>query len=211
MLPLLLTFVLLNATSPVIFDGQAIAYVYLNGTTAKVDLPLLPGEHNIKYLGKNETLKFFDTECSAEGILLCNISAYTDISLPVWLSCGNTLQKTLQLKKGDTEAIKVEGVCRIASIMIGDYYETLRFTPVFTNYIVLDKPQNITILKDGVTVLKKFGKDYVSFPELENGEYIIEYGDTTGKLLIRPIDTSAGGYLLAGLLVILTLGLLFWG
>ncbi len=210
MLHLLLTYLLINSTGPVIFDGQAIAFVYLNGTDAAVRLPLLPGVHTVKYPGGEGTVRFFDVSCSAEGLFECNFTAYDDLELPVWMSCGNTLQRTLKLGRGETARLALEGSCTAAALKAGDYEAVVPYTQVFRNYIVLEGPANITVRKDGATVLRKYGEGYVGFPELNPGEYELEAGSLRGKLVVEKRD-GTGGMLLAALVVLAASALLLWG
>jgi len=203
-------FLLLNATGPVFFDGEPIAFVYLNGTQAAVKLPLTPGSHEVMHDGMRSNLSFFELECSTEGRLLCNVTASTDITLPYQIICGKTAGGELSMKRGQVEKIEVGG-CETASLKIGDYSREFNITGVFENYIVVEGEQQITVLQGDRVILQKFGKGYVGFPELLPGEYYVKAGELEGKLVVKPVESAMYGYVLSAVIVMATIALLWMG
>ncbi|MBR9689861.1 MAG: hypothetical protein GOV01_03130 [Candidatus Altiarchaeota archaeon] len=214
MLPLLLLLgqmVVLNATGPLFFDGNAIAYVHLNGTEAAIFLPLLPGEHIVQYGGQDYTWSLFDIVCETEGTFSCNVTAYDAVELPYQISCGNIRTGTLSLSKDEIKTISAGGVCNTAELRIGDYSTTLAFTQVFTNYMILEDGQELRVWQGDELVLEKFGSEYIGFPELDPGEYKVIAGPTYGKLIVEEVETSTYGIILSVLLVIAAISLLWVG
>lgn len=204
-------FLLLNATGPVFFDGDAIAFVYLNGTEAAVELPLVPGLHEVIYENKVAAMSFFDFVCTTEGRFSCNVTAHADLSLPYSISCGKTTGGELVLKRGERETIDAEGECTTAEIVLGDHAESFRVTTLFENYIVVEGDQEITIKQGDKVILQKFGNGYVGFPELLPGEYHVKADDLEGKLVVKPNEAVIYGYLLSAVIVMSAIALLWMG
>jgi hypothetical protein len=204
-------FVLLNATGPVLFDGQALAYVTLNGTRAAVELPLVPGGHAVSYGGSTENMSFFDYVCDTEGTFQCNVTAHHELELPYSLWCGSGTDGVLELDAGGNATLTAGDNCDFAQLTLGDFYDAFRFTPVFTNYITFEGEREVTVFQQGQPVLRKFGREYVGFPELEPGEYTVKAGFMDGKLLIRPRETAPLGFALSALLVMAAVSLLWMG
>ncbi len=205
-------FVAVNVSGPIMFDNSLIANLTLKNTDAFVELPLLPGSHTLTINNKTKNLHFFDYVCDFEGILACNVTAHANIIVPFHISCGTHPYGELEMKEGQTYTIQASGECKTAYIQIGDYNESSRFVEVFKNYVILSRPGNISISKDGNVILKKYGRNYVGFPELEKGVYWMS-SDTglEGKLIIDAQSTSIYGYALSVIVVISALALLWKG
>ncbi len=209
-LTLPINFAVMNATGPVLFDGNAIAYVHLNGTNAAIELPLLPGEHTI-FTNKAENISFFDYVCSYEGLFECNITAHHNLILPFQMSCGTHPTGELVLMEGKTQTILAGGDCDMAFLRIGDFEIEKEFTKVFTNYIIINGESNVTVSQENSIILTKFGRSYTGFPELTPGEYWVEAGFLKGKLIIEPVKTAVYGYALSTLIVMSAIFLLWKG
>ena len=204
-------FLVVDSTGPVFFDGEPIAYVFLNGTEAAVKLPMVPGNHTVKIIDEEFEVNLFDVECSTEGIFGCNFTGHTDLEMPFQMSCGANRVGKLLLSAGETEHIAVDGDCDTALLKVGDYREEMPFTRVFTNYIIFEGERNVTVLEGDRVILEKLGREYVGFPELMPGDYWVQAGPLEGKLKIRPIGTSAYGLTLSAVLVMATMALLWMG
>lgn len=204
-------FLVVNSTGPVFFDGEPIAYVFLNGTEAAVKLPMVPGNHSVKIIDEEFFVNIFDVDCSTEGIFSCNFTGHTDLVMSFQLSCGTNRVGKLVLSDGETEHISVDGDCDTALLIVGDYREEIPFTRVFTNYISFEGERDVKVLEGDRVILEKFGREYVGFPELMPGDYWIQAGPLEGKLKIRPIGTSTYGIALSVVLVMATIALLWMG
>jgi hypothetical protein len=200
-------FLAVDSSGPVVFDGEIVANLSLNGQRAYVELPLLPGNHTVN----GQTLSFFDFVCSYEGLLECNVTANSDIVLPFQLSCGNHPTGVAELKKGQTITIGAGGECETASVHIGNYSETRSFTRVFTNYILLESEKEVEVFRDGELLIKKYGRDYLGFPELLPGTYDVRAEGLEGKLIIEPVGTSVYGWALSAFAVLVAATLLWKG
>ncbi|MBR9680820.1 MAG: hypothetical protein GOU98_03280 [Candidatus Altiarchaeota archaeon] len=212
MLPLIMaSLILMNTSGPVLFDGEALAYVNLNGTNAYIELPKLPGKHNVMYGEKEFIYHLFDITCSSKEKFSCNITAISELILDYEATCGSTIKGNLNLKPGEQRELLVDDVCNTAIIKFGDYEKDYVFTRVYRNFINLDGEVNLTIRDNGEIVLKKFGKDYVNFPELSPGEYTFKSGDFKGVLIIEPLKHAIYGYFLAAVLIISAISLLWLG
>ena len=210
-LTLPLNFVVVDSTGPVFYDGEPIAYVFLNGTEAAVEIPLLPGNHSIRTIGNESWVNLFDVECLTEGVFACNFTGHTDLVLPFQMSCGTTRVGKLVLSDGLTETIVSGDDCDTALLKVGDYREEFEFTRVFKNYISFEGERNVSVLEGDQVILEKFGREYVGFPELSPGNYWVQAGPTEGKLIIEPVGTAVYGYALSAVLVMATIALLWMG
>lgn len=217
MLPILLAlmlpanFVMLNATGPVIFNDQALAYVTLNGTRAAVELPLLPGVHRVSYGGLDHNVSFYGLECFTEGQFACNVTAREPLELRYWLTCGGSDVGKLQLEPGEEVRLEAGGDCDVAKISIGDHYQAFNFTRVYTNYITFEGEHQVTVRNGSRVVLQKYGRGYVGFPELDPGSYHVQAGPVEGKLRVKPVETVELGYALSAVLVMAAVALLWMG
>jgi|GEM_PF-6833981 len=212
MLPFIMaSLILMNTTGPIMLDGNALAYVHLNGTNAYFELPKIPGVHIVTY-GTNEAeYHIFDVSCHTQDLFSCNITGRASISLDYFISCENSASGTLNLKKGQNQVISAGENCQTARLKVGDYYQEFNFTRVFRNFIRFDGSANITVSKNGEAVLEKFGQDYMSFPELSPGKYKISSSKVRGLLIIEPLKTAVYGYALSMVLVLSVIALLWLG
>ena len=204
-------FLVLNATGPVFFDSEPIAFVYLNGTEAAVEIPLVPGLHEVVYENRQEWVSFFDFKCSTEGKFSCNVTAHMDLKLPYSISCGKTQGGELVMTAGSVETIEAEGECTTAALTIGDWKQEFEVVNLFENYIVVDGDQSITVKQGDKVILQKYGRGYVSFPELLPGEYHVTAESLEGKLLIKPNEAAVYGYVLSAVIVMAAIALLWMG
>ena len=175
----------------------------------------VPGNHELKVNNQTVTYDLFDIQCHGIGGVYCNLTAHSDVNVPVEILCGDTFQKSIIfLKKNTTSTVVLDASCNQAQLSVGDWSRTLNVTPVFYDQIFDVGPVQIEIYRDGQLVLNKTVNHHAVFPELEPGAYTIKILDsrnTTGLLLIGEEEPKKVSYAVAGLLTLLSMGLFFKG
>ncbi len=202
----------------VVFDN--ITLFSTNGTSKvrsslTLELPLLPGDHELTVNNQTEIYHLFDVECGGMGGVSCRVNSTADISLPVEILCGDTFMKTsVFVPYNATTVVSLEGICTSAQVTIGDWTTTVNVTPVFVDQIAGAGPGSVEVYRDGELILNKTVNRDARFPELKPGEYDVRVFPNTnlsGKLVIEGAELAQYKYWVVASLVAVSMGLLFKG
>ena len=200
---------LIEAKGAVKLDGNVVADINTSLRTY-VELPLIPGTHRVETGGKEFTYHLFDVNCTDLGKISCSIKAVSDIVLNVSVVCnGITYRETLKLKAGETK--KIGASCRgNATVRVGDWTKRYSVVTLFKNSIKMPEDGAwVYVFKDKKLILKKYGKNVISFPELDPGRYdviVVDGNKIEGKLLIEnKVNAVVAGYALSALTVLASL------
>jgi len=189
------------------FDGRPLFIT--NGssqvrTSMTLELPLLPGEHELLVNNQTLTYHLFDMECRTLGGVFCTFTAYENLTLPVSAVCGpSRLETNLKLIEGQLSTIEMSAVCQEASLQVGDWFSVLPVTPLFIDQIEEAGPGYVEVYVEGELILNKTVNDLARFPELREGVYDVELKgplNMTAKLAINGPAMNGFKYVFAGLL-----------
>jgi len=203
----------IKASGEVFLDGEKIADLNSSAGETYLALPLIPGTHTVSFDGKQVVYRIFDVNCSGDGQFVCNITAYANITLPFEIECENyRYEGRVSVVENESRAVSANCYGEVR-VRIGDWEEIVNVTRIFRNTVDAGEGRWIYVYQNKTLILKKYGRNLVSFPELDPGRYVVLLvgdGIERGELVIqRSVGLMVAGYALAALVVIASLVLLW--